>query len=454
MNISNAKFQENIKTYNNKIIIPELNTKIFNILDCSKDDTIIKKTYYENTIINENFNISYDKLYNNKDDLNDKLKITKIYNLFPSVIQSKILLFWFDLYIDMYNKVLEKIKNIHKKEKLQDKNIKLNNLDLDLDLSKMKKEFSNYKKELSNKINPFLNKKSKINLHILDYAIKDAITSIKSIISNLNNNHIKHSRLRYLKKNKNFKILKIEKHICSVNSFCSSILGKIITIKPEINFNDITEVAILQYDKKNNKFTFYVKEKVEINENINENKIISLDPGCRTFLTGISKDHILEAGINPLSKIKKINIKMDNIKSKKKLKNRRKKLKKYENKIKNKINDMHNKIIKELVSNYDNILIGNMSTKKIVETDTTNKELKRNLNNLKMFIFKQKLKIKCIKENKKYKEINECNTSKTCSNCGNIKNDLKGNKKYECKKCNKHYDRDVNACKNILLKAL
>jgi len=50
--------------------------------------------------------------------------------------------------------------------------------------------------------------------------------------------------------------------------------------------------------------------------------------------------------------------------------------------------------------------------------------------------------------------INEYRTSKCCSNCGNLKNDLGSNKEYNCEKCLKKYDRDVNASKNILIKGI
>ena len=88
----------------------------------------------------------------------------------------------------------------------------------------------------------------------------------------------------------------------------------------------------------------------------------------------------------------------------------------------------HNKTIKYLMDNYDTILIGNMSTKSIVEKKDTNDELKRELNTLKFYQLREKLKIKCIKRNKNYKLIDEYKTSMCCSNCGNEKNDLGTNK--------------------------
>lgn len=453
--INDQQFQAKINKYQNSIIIPELkNNDKVNF--CNIDSINIKKIIPKNKIINTNLNIVFDKLYKNNNDLTDKLKKTIIYEIKPTIEQKNILLFWFDIYITMYNKILEKVKKIRKNENIiQKKNVKLNELNLNLDLATIKKEFIEFKETLANIKNPITKKINNINKHILDYAIKDAITSIKSIISNLNNNHIKNTRLRYIKKDKNKKIIKIEKNICQTNSFCSSVLGKNLTIIPALKFNEIKEVATLQYDKKKDKFYFLVKEKVkqkEKNKN-KDKKIIALDPGFRTLLTGISNDHVIEIGIDPLNPVKKIIKKIEKIREIK-IKNKRRQLKRREERLNNYINDMHNKITKKIVSDYDEILIGNMSTKSIVENETTNKENKKKANNLKIYKLREKIKNKCIKENKSYKLVNEYNTSKKCSNCGKIKKDLGGNKEYKCEGCKKEYDRDVNACKNILIKSI
>jgi transposase len=455
--LKDEEFEEQISKYKDTIIIPENNDKNNIIKKENFDILSIKKTTPKNKIINTELNIDFDKLYKNETDLNDKLKKTKIYILKPTEEQKKILLFWFDQYIIMYNKVLEKYKKIRKDENIkQNKLVKLSDLKLNLNLSSVKKEFNKFKEELSKKNNPLTNSESKINKHILDYAIKDALTSIKSIISNMKNKHIKNTRLRYLKQTKNTKIIKIEKMICSEDSFCSSILGKKFEIKPKLKYNKITEVATLQYNKKKNEYRFLVKEKVKINKNNkkeNEKKIIAIDPGFRTLITGVSNDHVIEIGINPLEKIKNKIEKLEKLR-KEKLRNKKKTLTKYEKKIENYIKDLHNKVIKKIITDYDKILIGNISTKSIVENKTTYKNMKKTANNLKIYQLREKLKLKCIKENKEYKMINEYNTSKCCSNCGNKNVDLGSNKIYECKKCKKVYDRDVNASKNILIKGL
>jgi putative transposase len=120
-------------------------------------------------------------------------------------------------------------------------------------------------------------------------------------------------------------------------------------------------------------------------------------------------------------------------------------------KIKNKVTDMQWKTINYLTKNYKNILIGNMSTKSIGESDAIAKITKRIGNMLRMFELKEKMKYKCKMTNTNYKEIEEAYTSKTCSCCGNKKDDLGGNKVYNCVNCGVTIGRDVNGAKNIFM---
>jgi len=76
------------------------------------------------------------------------------------------------------------------------------------------------------------------------------------------------------------------------------------------------------------------------------------------------------------------------------------------------------------------------------------------LNNLRFFQFKEKLTYKLYLRNKKFTSQDEYLTSKMCSNCMNIKWNLGSNKIYSCNSCGKIYDRDVNACKNIMMKTM
>ena len=124
--------------------------------------------------------------------------------------------------------------------------------------------------------------------------------------------------------------------------------------------------------------------------------------------------------------------------------------------INNKVDDMHWKVIKYLINNNDRILIGNLSTKGIVnnKTGNLNSNTKRIGLLMSLYKFKERLKYKCSINNTSYMEIDESYTSKTCSKCGYYKKDLGGSKIYKCNKCTLNINRDINGSRNILLNHL
>lgn len=278
-------------------------------------------------------------------------------------------------------------------------------------ITKLKKHFENDKEKLSVKY--------KVNKHILDYAINDCITMFKSIKSNQINGNINHSKMRYLKKSKNYKIFKVEKEICRENSFCISILGDKLKIKPKLNYkNDCETVYTIQYDKKENKFYLLKKNKIEQKEIKLKSNSISIDLGVRTIITGISENHVLEIGTNVSKYIKKKlkKIKMLKLMDKMKNNNKNKKIKKLDDSVQNYIKDFQWKTSNYLVKNYNHIVIGNFSTSNMKrEKKGINLEVMKSLN---MFSFREKIKYKCLKHKTKYIKINEAYTTRLCVKCG------------------------------------
>lgn len=460
-----SQVQNIIKTFSQFVNIPQLN-------DNSIDYQILSDTKGSNTIISTEYNIIDNGFEYYQDNLvgtnklSDLLNQTYIIKILPTQNQKKILLKWMDAYIDMYNKVLNKIKTIRKQlNEKHNKVFKYNEIEFDFNLNKLKVEFSDYKDKL--------NKQTQINKHILDYAIQDALNAFESVKTNLEKGNIKKSRLRYLKKSKPNKIIKIEKQITSTDSFCTSILGKVLKSKPFINYKNATEqVAILKYNSKTNKFTFHLKYKIDyIKEKLIE-KIGCFDIGLRTFFTGISNNYTIEYGYQINSHIRTILEKMDRIKRKKMVKNKleyfvkhniskkklirnkKKHLLKYEKYLSNYINNIHWQIANDMTKRFDYIILGNFSTKNMVESDSTGKMNKRIGNALKLYQFKQKLKYKCLLRGCKYKVVNEYMTTQCCSFCSKVNPDIKDKKVFECANCNHIYDRDINSAKNIFMKSL
>ena len=434
--------KNNILKFNNKVNLPILNN--INFKDCDLINGI-QTSKFESELINSNIKLNSDDLLK-KQKKNDVLVKTIKIKLFPNQKQKKMLLSWMDDYIIMYNKVLSLIKEERKQQSVaQNKPLKYNEMNLNnLGLTKLKKDLTPFKKTLISK--------SKIDSHILDYAINDVLISLSSSISNLNARNCKKSRLRFLKKSKKSKIFKVERGSIHEKSFCTSKLSNFIKSVPTVNFKKkVKGICTIQY--VNNNFYMLIKKKLKIKKSlIKQQTIIALDPGHRTFMTGLSNNHLLEIGNKIDKKIKKKLLKIDKVKSLK-IKNKRRKLLKRERDLKNYIDNLHWQTVNYLTNNYNHILLGNYSTKSMVESSNINKMNKRIASTFKFYQFRKKLTYKCILKSCKLSIVDEYNTTKACSNCSTL-NNIGSSKEYLCSGCNNKYPRDINSAKNILLRGI
>jgi transposase len=445
-NIAKAlTLKNNILNHHNKINLPLLNN--INFID-NKNISGINFKKSEHKLINTKLNLVSDDLFKGKKKKDVLVKTIKVL-LLPNEKQKQLLVNWMDAWIVMYNKVISIIKDERKQQSIvNNKPLKYNEMNLDnLKLNKLKYDLNSFKSSLV--------KKTKIDSHTLDYCIKDVLSSLDSSISNLNNGNCKKTRLRFLKKNKESKIIKIENNGSTITdkSFCTSKIGKFIKTIPNVNLKKTGEgTCIIHY--KNNKFTIlFKKKKLTIKKHlIKQQKVIALDPGHRTFLSGLSNEHLIEIGNNVDKKIKRELLKIDKIKTLK-IKNKRRKLLKREKDLNNYINNLHWQTINYLTNDYNHILLGNYSTKSMVESEDVNKMNKRIGSTLRFYQLREKLKYKCILKSCNLGIVDEYNTTKACSNCSTL-NDIGSSKEYNCKNCNKKYPRDINSSKNILLRGI
>lgn len=207
-------------------------------------------------------------------------------------------------------------------------------------------------------------------------------------------------------------------------------------------------------------------EKCE-NQTVQLNKIVSLDPGIRTFITTYSNEKCNKYGQNLTSKLYNLFFKLDKFLSKRSLLKRKelkivvnlnvfytKKINQIRNKIKDIVESLHNNIIKDLVKTYDCIIMPSYNVSEMVSKKGRKIDCLRTraMLSLRAFDFKQKLKWACQKFNKLFIETTEEYTSKTCSWNGFIKNNLGGNK--IIKDNNISMDRDLNGARGIFLKTL
>lgn len=292
--------------------------------------------------------------------------------------------------------------------------------------------------------------------------------NLRSALSNLKNKNITHFKLKY-KKKKNLKAecLFEDKHF---PAWIKKIRGlykqkrKYISLKDCLNTFGSKGGITLIHNKLIDRY--YVHLPVEIkykNESIIENQdIISLDTGVRTFQTGYSPNgHILEIGKGDYSKLSRLLLKADFYQGKFKRaknpnpnpKNKTRQLNAYK-KIKNMVDDLHWKTISFLIKNYKVILLPDFEIMNMVRKRKLSRMTKRLLYMFSFYTFKQRLLWKAKMNGNKVIIVDESFTSKTCGVCGTQNKTLGCKKVFECLDCGLKIDRDVNGARNILLKHL
>lgn len=426
------KLQENIEKYGNEYKLPSY--KHF--------ENVNTNSWFDMEISRENYmfespnDIAYDALKN------DGYK-TRQLKLYLTKSQKNIIDNWFNMFIYMYNSTIKVIKDYIKNKKPIPS------------LTQLKKDLYQEKcriRELSKFVNE--NGIVIVDSHLLDYAINDAKNKYESCLTNLKNKNIKTFRLRYLKTSKSNKIIKIEKLAFRENGFYCSMLGQFVECSVS-NFNYIQNIStVATLTKRGKEYILLIKHKRKSIKN-NNTDTISIDPGIRTYLTCYANDTIVKIGTNVTDVIEKKLRKIDKINNCIRFKNvfikkRQKIVNKKYNKIKNMVDDMQWKASNYLVNNHKNILLGNLSTKRMGE-QKMHRMTKRIGNMLSLFELKKKLVYKCHYKNVNYKEVEECYTSKCCGKCGNVKHDLGSAKEYRCTKCNFTEERDINSARLILL---
>ena len=187
------------------------------------------------------------------------------------------------------------------------------------------------------------------------------------------------------------------------------------------------------------------------------NRVISLDPGVRKFMTGYDGLSISVVGDKADKEILEILYYIDNLNSKIALKpNNKKELQEEKRylwfKVKNLISELHWKTASFLTKNYDVIILPDFRISGMVTKNNISKSTKRMLYMFSYHSFKEKLLYKCSVSEKKLCIVDESFTSKTCCKCGTL-NDVKGSETYKCSKnqC-LTIDRDYNGSVGIFIK--
>jgi transposase len=405
---------------------------------------------------------------NVKQNNNGKVKTTKKYfkslkitmNLTSK--QKEILNSWFVANTDMYNETLSYLRQHYP---LYKNFVVKNNLD-----KLNTNESNNYyflRDKLKNVCNEIQQKSqltnykdnTKIHTHTLNYSVKQLVSNLKSAVSNLKNGNFKRFRLKFWKNNRPSQTLEIEKCYVNKNKICPKILGEIKYIynKEEYILPEIKNNVKINYNSILNEYFLLIPQECVPEEPKNKRtNTISLDPGIRTFMTGLSEDNAIKIGTDVNETIVKKIVRLNKIKNNKKIPTKIKKKNELmiNRKIEHMTDDLHWKSIKYLIDNYKSIFLGDMSAKSIVRKTSKilSPEKKVACLRTKFYVFKQRLEYKCVATKTMFTYVDEMYTSKTCSLCGNYDDKLKGKKMYNCKKCKKKLDRDINGCRNIYFK--
>jgi putative transposase len=315
-------------------------------------------------------------------------------------------------------------------------------------------------------------------------AVMEFSKNLKAAFSNLKANNIKHFKMRFKSRKEkswcltnfykrslkhvqrddysekgiyvsvnNKRKFKILPTYCPYEFECYEDLPDEITNDFSIYFDGLDYFLVLPYDS-------------ELIERKKTGIVTALDPGVRTFQTtfnnkGESFEIATSESSTRLHSLAKI---LDGMISKRSRCPRRERLKwsrrilKLRKKLKNLQTELHYKTAHFLTKESDIIIIPEFKVKEMskkfkrkIRTKTV-----RNMMLLGHSLFKQKLKNKAIERGCQILICGEHYTSKTCTKCGALNNKIGGSKTFKCTRssCAQIIDRDVNAARNILLRAM
>lgn len=191
----------------------------------------------------------------------------------------------------------------------------------------------------------------------------------------------------------------------------------------------------------------------------NQGRVVALDPGIRTFLTGFSPGQTFKIAEGDFARIARLGVHLDRLLSKvaKARADQKHRYKaaasKLRWKIKDLIDELHFKSVRFLVDNFDLILLPTFATKQM--SARLNRKIKaksvRSLLGFAFFRFGMRLENAAKLVGKTVLRVNEAYTSKTASWTGEI---VKIGSAKQITSQGITLDRDVNGARGIFLRAL
>jgi len=209
---------------------------------------------------------------------------------------------------------------------------------------------------------------------------------------------------------------------------------------------------------KNDCFYFHFCIEEPKKETISTNKSIYIDLGQKDLVTGYVKEtkEIIKVSGKLLvnqALIRKKEV-IQSLRDKKKhqsIKNKKLKrtLKRLQRKETNQKRTLLHKVSKNLVTNYDTIVVGDLKQIKENTKSWSKKTNKYKFQYWPVALFVDMIDYKSLSSSRKFYKINESYTTKKCCVCGNIQNVTLSERIYHCVNCGSVIPRDTNSAINI-----
>lgn len=380
------------------------------------------------------------KYYVSKNINNDKFKSVKIckqIQLYPNDEQKKLIKIWMEVSRIVYNLTVSYLRN-NKIESFYNIRKKIHNL-YSINIRQYIIEYS-------------------VPCTILDNAIHDVIKAYKTSFSLLKTKQINHFRIRFKKISNPIKTIAIEKQAFNKDrtGFFTRYLGRDMKSSEELSI--VSTTCRLTYSHIKNKFILSVPIDKKCNPINGEQKLCSIDPGNKTFLTTYSPDGECYKIFNRdsrtrLSNLLRRRIKLLKLKKNTKLRKFSKAVLKNNNTIMNLVKELHYKSALYLLNRFNVIYLGNLSTKSITSKSKKMYSFEKLYTYaISHYKFQTILEHKAREFNADINIVNEAYTTMTCGNCSNLNKNVGCSRIFNCLDCGISIDRDLNGARNILIK--
>lgn len=264
-----------------------------------------------------------------------------------------------------------------------------------------------------------------------------------------------------------FKSKKNPKQSCYIPKSAISSSGIYHTIAGKLKMKERTwfeneEINDCRLVLEFGKLFIVIPKEIKITPIENQEGVVAIDPGVRTFATYFSTEgYFGKLGQGAFDRILKLNLKIDKLISKlsketdkHKKSNLKKSIFNIRFKIRNLIDELHWKTIKFFTSRFKVIIFPPFNVSEMVKKSKRKlpKKVTRSMNCFRFYEFKERLKLKCKENGITFVESSEAFTSKTNSFTGELMENLGSKEKFMFN--NVSIDRDINGARNILIRAM